>query len=130
MMRKASLVSTLVVTVAAVMVSGIVMLAGCSRQDASHAGSEKAVVYHCPMHPNYLSHKPGDCPICGMALVPVNDPGSSESSGKGRILFYRDAMNPSRTSDKPGKAPDGMDLVPVYEDASVSGAVKIDPAMI
>ena len=25
-------------------------------------------------------------------------------------------MNPSYTSDKPGKAPDGMDMVPVYED--------------
>jgi len=130
MMRKASLVSTLVVTVAAVMVSGIVMLAGCSRQDASHAGSEKAVVYHCPMHPNYLSHKPGDCPICGMKLVPVNDTEASGGSGKGRILYYRDAMNPSHTSDNPGKAPDGMDLVPVYENESGSGAVKIDPAMI
>jgi Cu(I)/Ag(I) efflux system membrane fusion protein len=26
-------------------------------------------VYYCPMHPNYTSDKPGDCPICGMSLV-------------------------------------------------------------
>jgi len=27
--------------------------------------------YHCPMHPNYVSDHPGDCPICGMSLVPI-----------------------------------------------------------
>ena len=26
--------------------------------------------YHCPMHRNYHSDKPGECPICGMRLVP------------------------------------------------------------
>jgi Cu(I)/Ag(I) efflux system membrane fusion protein len=30
--------------------------------------SEKAV-YYCPMHPTYISNKPGDCPICNMKLV-------------------------------------------------------------
>jgi multidrug efflux pump subunit AcrA (membrane-fusion protein) len=29
---------------------------------------EKAV-YYCPMHPNYTSDRPGNCPICGMTLV-------------------------------------------------------------
>jgi membrane fusion protein, copper/silver efflux system len=27
-------------------------------------------LYHCPMHPSYISDKPGKCPICGMDLVP------------------------------------------------------------
>src|SRR5688572_18984928 len=27
--------------------------------------------YTCPMHPQILRDGPGDCPICGMALVPV-----------------------------------------------------------
>lgn len=30
------------------------------------------VRYHCPMHPTYVSDKPGDCPICGMKLVPID----------------------------------------------------------
>ena len=32
-------------------------------------------------------------------------------------------MNPGNRYDKPGKAPDGMDLVPVYEEES-PGAVR------
>lgn len=26
-------------------------------------------VYYCPMHPTYISHNPGECPICNMKLV-------------------------------------------------------------
>ncbi|MGB7569521.1 MAG: efflux RND transporter periplasmic adaptor subunit [Chitinivibrionales bacterium] len=44
---------------------------GCSKKPAAQTESKKEMLYTCPMHPTYLSHQPGKCPICGMALVPV-----------------------------------------------------------
>jgi membrane fusion protein, copper/silver efflux system len=37
-----------------------------------------------------------------------------------RVLYYVDPMNPTHTSDKPGLAPCGMKMEPVYADASTS----------
>jgi Cu(I)/Ag(I) efflux system membrane fusion protein len=42
------------------------------------AAETGAILYYmCPMHPKYTSDRPGDCPSCGMRLVPV----SSEEKG-------------------------------------------------
>lgn len=35
--------------------------------------------WHCPMHPTYTSDRIGDCPICGMKLVPIEN-GDAPSS--------------------------------------------------
>ena len=45
---------------------------------------------------------------------PKNQPQSQPTERK--ILYWYDPMNPANKSDKPGKAPDGMDLVPKYAD--------------
>jgi Cu(I)/Ag(I) efflux system membrane fusion protein len=37
------------------------------------AGGPGGQVYNCPMHPYYTSDRPGECPICGMDLVPVEE---------------------------------------------------------
>jgi multidrug efflux pump subunit AcrA (membrane-fusion protein) len=39
-----------------------------------------------------------------------------------KVLFWYDAMNAQHHYDKPGKAPDGMDLVPQYADDSTTFA--------
>jgi Cu+-exporting ATPase len=33
----------------------------------------------CPMHPQIVRHGPGSCPICGMALEPINITASDEN---------------------------------------------------
>jgi Cu(I)/Ag(I) efflux system membrane fusion protein len=62
----------------------LLLFAGCGKAD-SHAGNDSAseatiAKYHCPMHPTYTSDKPGDCPICGMKLVPIGDDKGNSSN--------------------------------------------------
>ncbi|MBZ5510292.1 MAG: efflux RND transporter periplasmic adaptor subunit [Acidobacteriia bacterium] len=44
------------------------------------------------------------------------------ASGERKVLYWYDAMNPQHHYDKPGKAPDGMDLVPMYTDQATPPA--------
>ena len=53
---------------------GYFMEAGSTRLAlAGSRSKQQAQTYHCPMHPNYTSDKPGNCPICGMNLVPIEE---------------------------------------------------------
>ena len=48
--------------------------------------------------------------------TPEKSAGNPDGSSPKRILYWYDSMNPSQHSGKPGKAPDGMDLVPKYDE--------------
>jgi len=101
--------------------------------------------YTCGMHPWIITDKPGDCPICGMKLTKIEQqPGAVQQPvgaatkqaeddffadvapkkpggvDKGRILFYRNPMDPMVTSPTPAKDEMGMDYVPVYESEAVA----------
>lgn len=93
---------------------------------------EEGQLYTCGMHPNIIETEPGDCPICGMKLLPMKSSGGkTASSGEKKVLYWRAPMNPNEVYDAPGKSQMGMDLVPVYEDdGGSSGVVSVDGAMI
>ena len=96
-----------------------------TRQETSAVKAAKDL-YYCPMHPNFTSDKPGDCPICGMTLVKRDAVSSADKhkqgqTGKRKILYYRNPMNPAVTSPVPMKDQMGMDYVPVYEEESAQG---------
>lgn len=89
---------------------------------------QEGQLWTCGMHPDIVLEEPGDCPICGMKLVPLKGKGSSATSdGEREILYWRAPMDPNEIYDEPGKSKMGMDLVPVYADeAGSSGIVKVD----
>jgi Cu(I)/Ag(I) efflux system membrane fusion protein/cobalt-zinc-cadmium efflux system membrane fusion protein len=124
-----------------ILLVGGIAVSGCSSNQTQENNAEMSAsetdLYTCGMHPNVIQEGPGNCPICGMNLTPLNgspDQGSStssqisESGGEKKILYYRAPMDPTYISPKPGKSPMGMDLIPVYEGEEAFGAtVKINP---
>ncbi len=96
------------------------------------AQQEKKTRYTCSMHPQIIREEPGNCPICGMELVPVDQGEQAESNQTGdrKIAYWRAPMNPDEIYDQPGKSAMGMDLIPVYEDQLEGGVdISIDPVM-
>ena len=54
----------------------------------------------------------------------------SQTTAKRKVLYWRAPMNPKEIYNHPGKSNMGMDLVPVYADASgESGVVSINPVV-
>lgn len=126
-MTRNGMVAAVVVT----LVAGSLTWAGCRKATQSGATVAKpaAAKYHCPMHPTVVSDKKGECPICGMDLVPIEptaapSPAVKPAAAEGgrRILFYRSPMDPTIHSDKPAKDSMGMDFLPVYQDETTQAA--------
>jgi RND family efflux transporter MFP subunit len=103
----------------------------------------KTKYWRCPMHPQIVREAPGKCPICSMDLVPVQPEevpapaapaaGAPAAPPKERkIKYWVSPMDPGYVRDKPGKAPCGMDMVPVYEDAGeeAPGTIKVSGATL
>ncbi len=129
-----------------------VSCSGDSAEKGDSTKSEAAApqLWTCGMHPDVVLEEPGNCPICGMKLVPLKAETASstmtetgDSSGRAmdmsykegerKILYWRAPMDPTYVSDKPGKSPMGMDLVPVYEgeeDMTARPTVTIDPGTV
>jgi Cu(I)/Ag(I) efflux system membrane fusion protein len=96
-----------------------------------HAEKHLDPKYVCPMHPNIVQDEPGNCPICGMNLVELQQERPASKKEK-KILYWVAPMDPNYRRDEPGKSPMGMDLIPFYGEDSTdeSGAVTISPATV
>ena len=57
---------------------------------ASPSQPQAKTIYTCPMHPEIRQEKPGNCPICGMALEPVSVAADAEEDhSEARHMFRR-----------------------------------------
>jgi hypothetical protein len=61
--------------VLAPLIVGSVLIIGCGKGEKKSVPASQTqvqhTIYHCAMHPQIVKDGPGDCPICGMALVPI-----------------------------------------------------------
>ena len=87
-------------------------------------------LWHCGMHPQVVQDHPGDCPICHMALTPMNSAGSAGSPNGGKQLWWDPMLGPSSITDHPGKSAMGMEMVPYTASASGDTGVQIDPTVV
>jgi Cu(I)/Ag(I) efflux system membrane fusion protein len=69
--RTKATIAVTAAALAAAMVSGVSCRRSLSAREGASIASPAAQRYHCPMHPSVVSEAPGDCPICGMDLVPI-----------------------------------------------------------
>lgn len=64
------------------LVAGIVFFGGNDKQDEHDhlTETQEGTTYTCSMHPQIRQDEPGQCPICGMDLVPVSEATDSGDS--------------------------------------------------
>jgi len=94
---------------------------------ASSAVVRRVLRYACPMHPEYQSDKPGDCPICGMRLVAKDagekaDPATGDPPGMPQISGATQQLIGVRT-DEVRRAPTTYLL-------RVPGRITVDDARL
>ncbi len=89
--------------------------------DHANDAKQKPKGYHCPMHPNFRSDKPGDCGICGMKLVPDEDSSVSPQAGQTATDDTAAAMPAGTIHISPQK----QQLIGVkYGEAAVTGGTR------
>lgn len=92
---------------------------------AAPADATSKQLYTCVMHPEVVSDKPGECPKCGMPLVPMKQSvatnafpatNATNTAASAKPVRYFCPMHPNVVSNAPGKCPEcEMDLVPMDE---------------
>ncbi len=70
MKKKRLLAIALTVALAVVVGGSILVSSACQKSGGPTAAAKR---FHCPMHPDVIKDGPGDCPICGMKLVPIEE---------------------------------------------------------
>ena len=100
-----------------------------------HTDTRTATQYYCAMHPSIVSDKPGECPICQMRLVPMQeDPGrhaatapTQHAPATGPAVAGRAPVrNPAEKQQLIGVKTSPAERVPMIRSIRAVGKVEFD----
>src|SRR5690606_25030033 len=83
----------LILVVGLVIGASLVGLRSCGAPDGDHAehaqasDSSSETIWTCSMHPQIRQPEPGQCPICGMDLIPVTSGDDGAASGPNPVVL-------------------------------------------
>ena len=96
-----------------------------AEEHAHEDQSEGETTWTCSMHPQVRQDEPGDCPICGMELIPAKEAGGDGSDqGPGEFSMTETAMKLAdiQTSTVKKEKPE--------KEIMLTGKIKIDERLI
>jgi membrane fusion protein, copper/silver efflux system len=109
------------------------LVLGAAPSCSKRTSPTEKTLYTCSMHPQIVQDHPGDCPICGMKLVPMRKQSSAVPGKEGaarKIKYYKSTMLLGEISQTPRKDSMGMDMVPIYEGEEESQTISVDPVTV
>lgn len=90
---------------------------------------QKETLYTCPMHPQIRQDHPGQCPICGMNLVPVEDVSHDESSSETSPDTHAGFKLSAERRQMIGVKSKSVERKIVFKTIEASGRVAFDPEL-
>jgi len=67
--KRKVIIALVAVIVGSLLIGGFYL----QKKEKEATTERKGELYICPMHPDYVSDRPGNCPICGMKLIPASE---------------------------------------------------------
>jgi len=97
-----SIISTILISLVLGVVIGY-LISGSSNQNvdsSEHRHTEESVsqIWTCSMHPSVRQNEPGDCPICGMDLIPLDEADGDDVLSEDAISMSATAMKLAQVS--------------------------------
>ncbi len=101
------------------------------RKASQEEGVKPGVKYQCPMHPQIISDRHGDCPICNMRLVKIeeepsqNGPSSHQSKGR-EVEGYAEMTIPAERQQLIGVKKERVRRKRLWHPIRAVGSVEVD----
>lgn len=106
-------------------ISVVLMFCSCKNKHENHTENKDNENYTCPMHPSVKSNSPGACPVCGMALIKVQQKEKNHEGHKGNFITLD-----KRQQRLAGIETDTVKFKTIFPTSTILGTVAIDEEQV